>query len=278
MPRTRDSEEDEVSKAGSGDEASEGGDSEPEFEIEAVLDHKTDVFGKGKEGFLVKWKGYDEAENSWVRPEDAGNAKELIEEFIKKRKKEKESASAQLKRRGRPSKASEPASTPTPSPQPAARRKSGAATASTKPAPAPAKKGRAEADEDDEEDESAPVTGKRGRKSNGATSAAGQRKKRQRTEESAEEDDDEGPVAVRPSEHARYKDRDSWEAAVINVETVERAGNKGLQVFFRMKGIQEPCVEDNEVCKQKFPQKLLSFYEKNLRWKIAEEDEAEQDD
>jgi len=39
---------------------------------------------RGKEKFLVRWKGYMVEENTWENRENLGNAKELVEEFERK--------------------------------------------------------------------------------------------------------------------------------------------------------------------------------------------------
>jgi len=36
---------------------------------------------RGKEKFLVRWKGYTAEEDMWESRENLGNAKELVEEF-----------------------------------------------------------------------------------------------------------------------------------------------------------------------------------------------------
>ncbi|KAJ7744973.1 hypothetical protein DFH07DRAFT_963511 [Mycena maculata] len=45
-------------------------DDKEEYEVEAILDSNKDRFGEGKLGYLVKWKNYREAYNSWVTEED----------------------------------------------------------------------------------------------------------------------------------------------------------------------------------------------------------------
>jgi len=53
---------------------------EEEFEIEKILNKRT---VRGKEKFLVRWKGYMAGENTWENRENLENAKELVEEFEK---------------------------------------------------------------------------------------------------------------------------------------------------------------------------------------------------
>jgi len=53
---------------------------EEEFEIEKILNKRT---VRGKEKFLVRWKGYMAEEDTWENRENLKNAKELVEEFEK---------------------------------------------------------------------------------------------------------------------------------------------------------------------------------------------------
>ena len=51
---------------------------EEEFEIKRILNKRV---VKGKEKFLVRWKGYMAEENIWKSRENLENAKELVNEF-----------------------------------------------------------------------------------------------------------------------------------------------------------------------------------------------------
>jgi len=51
---------------------------EEEFEMEKILNKR---MVRGKEKFLVRWKGYTVEEDTWENRENLGNAKELVEEF-----------------------------------------------------------------------------------------------------------------------------------------------------------------------------------------------------
>ena len=49
-----------------------------EFEVEKILNKR---MVRGKEKFLVRWKGYMAEEDTWESRENLENAKELVEEF-----------------------------------------------------------------------------------------------------------------------------------------------------------------------------------------------------
>jgi len=53
---------------------------EEEFEVEKIINKRT---VRGKEKFLVRWKGYIVEEDTWKNKENLENAKELVEEFEK---------------------------------------------------------------------------------------------------------------------------------------------------------------------------------------------------
>ena len=58
-----------------------------EFEVEKILNKRTI---RGKEKFLVRWKGYTTEEDTWKNRENLENAKELVEEFERKYREEAE--------------------------------------------------------------------------------------------------------------------------------------------------------------------------------------------
>jgi len=51
---------------------------EEEFEVERILNKRV---VRGKEKFLVRWKGYTAEEDTWENRENLENTKELVEEF-----------------------------------------------------------------------------------------------------------------------------------------------------------------------------------------------------
>ncbi|CAI7783068.1 unnamed protein product [Closterium sp. NIES-53] len=55
---------------------------EPEYEVERVLTHRRRG-GKALE-FLLRWKGYDPTEDSWVAEADIGNARRALKDYLVK--------------------------------------------------------------------------------------------------------------------------------------------------------------------------------------------------
>ena len=58
-----------------------------EFEVEKILNKR---MVRGKEKFLVRWKGYIAEEDTWENKENLENVKELVEEFKKEYREEVE--------------------------------------------------------------------------------------------------------------------------------------------------------------------------------------------
>jgi len=54
---------------------------EEEFEVEKILNKR---MVRGKEKFLVRWKGYTAEEDTWESRENLENAEELVKEFERK--------------------------------------------------------------------------------------------------------------------------------------------------------------------------------------------------
>ena len=53
---------------------------EEEYEIESIIDARRIGRGRGKLQYLVHWKGYSHADNSWVDHKDM-HAPDLLKEF-----------------------------------------------------------------------------------------------------------------------------------------------------------------------------------------------------
>lgn len=247
-------------------EAENGEDSEvEEYEIEEIRDAKRGYFPGGRIGYLVKWKGYAESENSWVDEADAENAGDLVKEFWQRRERVKGP------RKGGDDKTKSPKRSRK---SVAAEDGSDAAAATTT---APKKRGRksvtkedsdVDMDKDKPESASARVT-KKARKTITEKSADKPNRKAQatastRTASPIPVDGDEVAVTM-----AKYMNQDSWEDLVTSVDTVERVGQE-LYIYFSL-STGEHVREVSTLCKKRFPQKLLDFYEGNLRWRTAED-------
>lgn len=75
-----------------------GSDDEIEFSVEKILDKK--VLKNGKVEYLLKWKGYDDSENTW-EPIENLDCQELIDNFeesLKKKEKKKDPDDSKRKR------------------------------------------------------------------------------------------------------------------------------------------------------------------------------------
>jgi len=171
--------------------------------------------------YFVKWRGYPESENSWVREQDAPyvplvfavsfgahdsdlcrNADELISKFLdEKRAREKAAA----KKAGvKPRKSTEP-------------RKQ-----------EPKKRGRlstkSKVDSDEEEPEKSPVrpSAKKQKKEKAPTST------RKRVERTPEED---GLEPAQFTSMDKYMHVDSWEEFVDKIDTIERDDDAGLIIY-----------------------------------------------
>ncbi|KAJ7877423.1 hypothetical protein B0H14DRAFT_2501204 [Mycena olivaceomarginata] len=227
----------EDAKVLEGDE--DDGTEKEDYEIEAILEAKRGHFRKHpqKLGFYVQWKGYDKSQNSWVMEDDA-NAPELIKAFMAK-------CGEKLPRKA----AGEPVSE-------GGARMSSAAYAL-----------------DAEASSSASGTKKRGRKSSGKVAGR-------------QEDPDERPTkklrenstlaslstpANKPTENivigdmSQHMHKATWEHLIKIIDTVDHV-DEHLVIYFTLH-TGEHMKADSEVCHEKFPKKLLEFYEGNLRWK-----------
>ncbi|KAG6845020.1 hypothetical protein H0H87_001541 [Tephrocybe sp. NHM501043] len=213
---------------------------EEEYEIEAIIDAKRGSFPEGRMGYLVKWKGYDESENSWVDE----NAHALIEEYWRKHP-----------------------------------RKGGRKSMDSK---TPKKPRKSAAPEEPSESVST-ATKKRGRKSQAdmdAAAASENRAKKKAKKNGAPaksiSDDESHPFEeeVIVGNMSKYMHKDSWEDVVDKIDTIERSPDGDLRVYFTLT-TGERVEEKSRLCAQRFPQKLISFYEDNLRWKSAGGDEDE---
>ncbi|KAJ7898878.1 hypothetical protein B0H14DRAFT_2494369 [Mycena olivaceomarginata] len=202
-----------------------------DYEIEAILEAKKGHFKKV--GYYVRWKGYNAEHDSWVTEDDA-NAPELIKAFWAEKKS--------------PSKAAgEPAA-------------NGGARMSV-----------AASDLGAEASSSASTAKKRGRKS--SVKAADKEEDHERPTKKPRENNalaSASTTANEPNENIEIGDMSqhmhtpTWEHLIKIINTVERV-DKQLVIHF-MLHTGEHVKEDSEVCHEKFPKKLLQFYEGKLRW------------
>ncbi|KAF8972695.1 hypothetical protein BDZ97DRAFT_1782226 [Flammula alnicola] len=227
----------------------EEGDGGSEYEIEEVLDAKRGYFPDGRMGYFVKWKGYDHSEDSWVDELDAGNAEDLVKEFWNKHPQKKKAGgrkSMDKKSPKKPRKSAPPEDS------------SEAGNMSTKKRGRKSSTKQVESEDEMDVDEVTEVRApKKARKSLTQTSKA-----KPRTETPEEEE----KVIGNMGEYMHMKD---WEGLVKSVDTVERQDDK-LVVFFTLT-TNEAVMETSDVCKDRFPRKLIDFYEANLRWRAVDD-------
>ncbi|KAK2465696.1 hypothetical protein APHAL10511_002240 [Amanita phalloides] len=232
---------DETRTSSPANDATAGSDAESEYEIEAIKAAKRGMFPSGRMGYLVKWKGYGEEDNSWVDELDAGNADELIKEFWKKKGSRKAEAKG---KRGRKSSA------------PADEESDTEATSA-----APKKRGR----------KSQP------RVSSAESEEAGRMLKKARKDSplkdlendvTIQDQDEDEEIVI--GDMSKYESYPSWEEVIDTIDTIEKDTTTGnFLVYFTLKS-GERVREPSEVCKKRCPQKLISFYERHLMWRQAE--------
>ncbi|KAF8801361.1 hypothetical protein BYT27DRAFT_7115334 [Phlegmacium glaucopus] len=225
---------------------SEGEEGGSEYEIEEVLDAKRGYFPEGRMGYYVKWKGYGESENSWVDELDAGNADDLIAEFWRKNPNRKRVVA-------------KPKTSPQ-KPRKSAARDDGSDIGST----SIKKRGRKSVSKVESED---------GMDVDEVVEARPPKKAKKNVANAKKDKADSSDVEERIIQNMdRHMDKPVWESLVKNVDTVERVGDT-LIVFFTL-NTGEAVKAPSKICKERFPQKLLQFYEDNLRWRQVDQDEA----
>jgi len=226
------------------------------YEIEAILDAKRGATGSTRIGYLVKWKGYPDDENSWVDEQDAVGAKELIAEFwVRHGKKKSEKAGRKSDVRPKASPRHPVAPSVEPSSEPI--------STSTKKRGRFRQKARAESvDEDVEEDTR---SRKRGRKSNGIS-------RKVSPSPASSDKAHPSPELLEPSTIKKWGNLPSWERHIQTIDTVERMDDGDLFIYFTLKGEKVGCKENSKICGEKFPQELLKFYEAHLKWKQTEQE------
>lgn len=232
--------------------ADSDGDSEV-YEIEAILDAKRGATGSNRIGYLCKWKGYPDEENSWVDERDAGGAKELIAEFwLRHGKKKGEKAGRKSDARTKPS----PRHPDAPSVE----------TSSEPISTATKKRGRfrQKAREESEDAEDDTRSRKRGRKSNGISRKAS-------PSPASSDKAHPSPELLEPSTVKKWGSLPSWERHIQTIDTVEKTDDGDLFIYFKLKGEKVGCKENSIICAEKFPLELIKFYEAHLKWKQTEQ-------
>jgi len=220
-----------------GDEGDEEEDEE-EYEIEKIIDSREGIF-KDEMGYLVKWRGYGESENSWVKESDAMGAADLISKFLdEKAAKERAAKKASSKSRKSTDSRKQEA------------KKRGRVSVKSR------------ADSDEEVVERSPVQpiAKKQKKEKKSTST------RKETEPVSEDDLNLGEFT--PLD--KYMHLDSWDDLVDKIDTIERDGGEGLFIYGSLT-TKENFRLASSVANVKFPQKIIKFYEDNLRWKVSDE-------
>lgn len=212
---------------------------EEEYEIEAILDAQRGKIKKNEYAYLVKWKGYGEEHNSWVTHSDAGNAQELINDYLRRNAKSKVDRNS-LPNKGKTS--------------------SPAVTSS-----AASKRGRGRPQKNVSDDESGAESRQAKKQKAGTNGKHRAVSSREPTDsEDVQMDDAEEPLykASKETQLSKLKNWEKWIKQVSTVETVDGT----LMVYFETidgKLVREP----SDVCKERFPLKLFEFYESHLRWK-----------
>lgn len=243
----------------------DGEEEEEEYEIEKILDAKHGMFADGRIGYLVKWKGYDHEQNSWVDEQDAGNATELIEDYWRRNKNNKKAG-----------RKSEPAAKPKSTPISAAKTRKDVSS-DAEDAPAQKKRGRppkAKSTEVSDDDMEEPKS----KKPKPSQTAKNGRKPKEVPEFDQEDEDDEGFIDM-----SKYN-AETWDHLVDTIDTVERTDDDKLLVYFTLSKAGRKYTggglrarEDSSLCKKKMAEKLCDFYENNLRWRKTEDDDGEQE-
>ncbi|KAF9499541.1 hypothetical protein BDN71DRAFT_1441670 [Pleurotus eryngii] len=221
-----------------GNEETPGSEGEEEYEIEEIIEAKKGMFSGGRVGYLVKWKGYSSEHNSWVDERDAGNAADLIDTFWKKQNAAK------------------------------ARRKSGASESASRAPARDWQKSNLSGDES-----AVTTTKKRGRTSKAADAEGDTRTTKKakkpangkaQTVADAKDNDD-----ISVGNMNQYTDMPDWEPLIQSVDTVCSTEEGLLEVFFTLNS-GERVKEASKICKERFPNKLIDFYEAHLKWRSVD--------
>ena len=223
------------------DEGDHDEDEEPEYIVERVVDKR--VKAKGKIEYLLKWKGFDDADNTW-EPADNLECVELIEEFEKK-----------AKAGGKDAKNAVARST-----------KKRTATSSSKHEDNSAANVAQNSDADlKDEDESGAKVDK-----NSDADLNGEDKSTANVDKNSDVDlnADEANMSNTATELSTSPEdlRTDLEA-----ESIVGAARDNGKLMFRIKwkGCQEMDLVDSDKAKQDWPHAVIEYYEKLVRWEIV---------
>ncbi|KAG1898583.1 uncharacterized protein F5891DRAFT_1042621 [Suillus fuscotomentosus] len=233
--------------------AEEGNEEDEEYEIEEVMESQKGYFGDGKFGYFVKWKGYSPEDNSWVHEDDAVNAQDLITKYWENKRKASKGGPRKSMDTGKPKTSRKSTVIEEPrEPTPPAKKRS-------RPKKADQEERSEKAQEATSDDDEARAK-KKPRKSQGASA-------KKVTKQVAEDEE-----VVTFGSMKKHMTIASWENLVETIDTIERGDEGDLYVYFKIKHSDVRMREVSRLCAQKFPQKLIKFYESNLRWRIDGED------
>ncbi|KAI0079104.1 hypothetical protein K474DRAFT_1659601 [Panus rudis PR-1116 ss-1] len=238
-----------------------GEEEEEEFEIEKILDHRRGMF-EGRTGYLVKWKGYGHEDNSWVDENDV-HAEDLKRDYWNSKKKGRPSAAAkQTPAKGRKSTASvhEVSEDEQQAAPPPRKRK----TAKEVDTP--------EIEDEEEEEAPKPKKTKTAPRKSNTTKGRKSTQKEPSPEPEGPDDEDLGNMT-------KWHHLETWEHIVESIDTVERTDDGELYVYFTLKDSMadkarfKRAREPSSIIKKKMPERLIEFYEANLRWRKQEEED-----
>ncbi|KAF7309452.1 hypothetical protein MIND_00316000 [Mycena indigotica] len=112
---------------------------------------------------------------------------------------------------------------------------------------------------------------KRGRKSNAAKEEEQDHpSKKPRRSTKKNEEPEQLPSEEELGNMDEYRDTPSWDHLIQRVDTVERADDNILYVYFTLRTGQRIRVE-SKICHEKIPKLLVQFYESNLRWRESDQ-------